>query len=114
MYSFPELIKKIREESNLTQKELADVLSVSTILVSMIEAKQKPVSKNFIIKLARNLEVNPKSITPFLFEDKKFNNKSISNIEKDLIQLGEKLQIFLVKHKSKNLRKYASKKMSVS
>lgn len=114
MYSFPELIRKIREESNLTQKEFADVLSVSTILVSMIEAGQKQVSKNFIIRLAKALKVNPRSITPFLFDDKELNNKGTSNIEKDLIQLGEKLQMFLIKHKSKNLKKYVSKKISVS
>lgn len=110
MYSFSDLIKKIREESNLTQKEFADVLSVSTILISMIETKQKQVSKNFIIKLAKKLEVNPKSITPFLFEDKNIKNKKISNIEKDFIRIGERLQMFLIKCKAKNLKKYVPEK----
>lgn len=106
MYSFSELIKRIREEGGLTQKEFANILSVSTVLVSMIETGQKKVSKNFIVKLASKLEVNPSSITPFLFVDKNLEIKSISNIEKDLIRLGERLQSFLIKRQSKKLKKY--------
>lgn len=107
MYSFPELIKQIRKESGVTQKDLAKILSVSPILISMIEVGQKKVSKNFIVKLANKLEVSPISITPFLFMEDKI--KTVSGIEKELIILGEKLQDFLIKKKAKNLAKYVSK-----
>lgn len=103
MYTFPELIKKIREQSGITQEELAKILSVSTILVSMVESGQKEVSKNFIIKLAKKLDVNPSSITPFLFIYEDSNNKKVSMIEKKFIELGESFQIFLINHKAKNL-----------
>ena len=33
MYSFPKLIKKIREASDLTQKEFAEAVDVSTVLI---------------------------------------------------------------------------------
>lgn len=110
MNSFPELIKEIRKVSDLTQKEFADVLGVSTILVSMIEAGQKEVSKNFIIKLSDKLEVNPSSITPFLYIHKDVDNKNISEIEKKFICFGEKLQDYLINKKAKNLKKYATGK----
>lgn len=110
MYSFPELIKRIRGASGLTQKEFAEVIQVSTILVSMIEAGQKDVSKNFIIKLSDKLGVNPSSITPFLYIYKDVDNKGISKIEKSFIELGEKLQDFLINQKAKNLKKYAENK----
>lgn len=109
MYSFPDLIKKIRDESGLTQKEFASILGVSTILIAMIESGQKEVSKNFILKLANKLKISPSSITPFLFLDKNSNNKKISQIEKSLIDLGEKLQNFLIKKKAKNLKKYVKR-----
>lgn len=109
MYTFSRLLKKIRKESDLTQKELADVLSVSTVLISMIETEQKNVSKAFIVKLAEKLEVHPSSITPFLFLNDAFNIKHVSKIEKKFIIIGEKLQIHLIKNRSKKLRKYAIK-----
>ena len=106
MLSFPELIKKIRESSDLTQENLAKALSVSTILISMVESGQKEVSKRLIINLADKLEVHPNSITPFLFGNKESNQKNITPIEKEMIKLGEKLQLFLINKKAKNLKKY--------
>ncbi|MDD5290415.1 MAG: helix-turn-helix transcriptional regulator [Patescibacteria group bacterium] len=110
MHSFPELIKKIRKTSTLTQKEFADVLGVSTILISMIEIGQKEVSKNFIIKLSKKLGVNPSSIIPFLYIYKDIDNKNISEIEKKFIEFGEGLQDYLINKKAKNLKKYAAAK----
>lgn len=107
MYSFPSLFRKIREESDLTQKEFAEKLSVSTILISMIESGQKEVSKNLIIKLSKILEVHPASITPFLFADNNINHKNLSSIEKTLIKKGEELQVFLIKRRSKNFKIHA-------
>ncbi len=109
MYTFSELLKEIRSESDLTQKEFASALSVSTVLISMIETKQKEASKAFIIKLAEKLEVHPSSITPFILLDDDFNKGNISEIEKKFIEIGEKLQKHLIKNKSKKLKKYAFK-----
>jgi len=109
MYKFSKLLKEIRKESNLTQEELASILSVSTVLISMIETDQKKVSKRFIIKLAEKLEVHPSSITPFIFLNGNYKNKSISSIEKKFISIGEKLQLHLIKKSSKKLKIYASK-----
>lgn len=106
MYSFPVFLKKIREESRLTQEELAKILCVSTILVSMVETGQKEVSKKFIKSLAEKMGVSATSITPFLFFEKETSLKDLSNTEKSFIKLVEKLQIHLIQTKAKNLRRY--------
>lgn len=107
MYTFPELLKKIRESADLTQEELATVLDVSTVLIAMVETNQKDVSKKLIEKLANKLDVYPSSITPFIFSGQ-VDLKKISSVEKKLIELGEHLQDFLITKKAKNLRQYVS------
>lgn len=106
MLTFPELIKKIRESSGLTQEEFAKVLSVSTVLISMIESGQKEVSKKLIKNLAGKLEVHPNSIAPFLYSHLEL--KSLSAIEKEMIKLGERIQHYLIQKKAKNLKKYVA------
>lgn len=106
MYTFPQLLKNIREQERLTQEELARAIGVSTILISMVETGQKEVSKNLVIKLANRLGVHPSSITPFVFTEKGEAPKKISKVEKAFIVWGEKLQDYLIKVKAKKLRKY--------
>jgi transcriptional regulator with XRE-family HTH domain len=112
MDTFPKLIKKIRKSAGLTQAEFAKSLKVSPILVAMIETEQKNVSKNFILKLAKALDVHPSTITPFLFIVKNKKIQPVSNIEKMFIKWGEKMQIYLINKKSSNIRKYAQDKIS--
>lgn len=104
MYSFPDLIKKIRASSGLTQEQLAKALDVSTILISMVESGQKEVSKNLIVRLSDILDVHPSSITPFLFAID--NSKNVSSIEKKIIEIGEQFQDFLINNKAKKLKEY--------
>lgn len=112
MYTFPQLIKKIRSEAGLTQAEFADALDVSTVLVTMIETGQKEVSKKFVLKLSKCMNVHPASITPFLFMDEGGDKKPLSRIENALLELGEKMQSILVEDKAKKLRKYANVDLS--
>lgn len=106
MYQFPELLRKIRIESGLTQSEFAKVLGISTVLISMIETKQKAVSKGFIIKLANKLGVQPSSIMPFVFMEESPDLRAMSGLEKSLMDLGEKMQNYLIKKKAKRLKMY--------
>lgn len=105
MYNFQDLLKQIRKEGNLTQEELARALGVSTILISMIEAGQKEVSRGFLEKLADKMGVHPSSIAPFVFHNE--NAGKLSKVEKKLIGVGEKIQKYLIMVKSKGLKKYA-------
>ncbi len=107
MYTFPELIKKIRDEAGLTQAEFAKALGVSAVLIAMVETEQKEVSKKLLIRLAERLEVHPSSITPFLFIEKDGSLKKFSKIEKTFVEWGEKMQDHLIKDRAKLLLKYA-------
>ena len=103
MHTFPELIKKIRKESGLTQPDFAAKVGVSSALIAMIETGQKEVSKNFIVKLAQALDVHPTSITPFLFYDGT-DLSQLTGIEKKLVEQGSKLQTILIEKKAKLLQ----------
>ncbi|MFZ2975421.1 MAG: helix-turn-helix transcriptional regulator [Candidatus Moraniibacteriota bacterium] len=107
MYTFSELIKKIRDEAGLTQADFADAIGVSAVLITMIETGQKEVSKNFLLKLADRMNVHPSSITPFLFINKENPISSNSKIERSFINWGEKMQTLLIKDRAKNLNKNA-------
>lgn len=112
MYTFPQLIRKIRSEAGLTQAEFADALDVSTVLVTMIETGQKEVSKKFVLKLSKCMNVHPASITPFLFLAEDVDHRPLSGVEKTLLEFGEKMQSILVEDKAKKLRKYANVDLS--
>ena len=108
MYTFPELIKKIRGEAGLTQAEFAKAVEVSPVLIAMVESGQKEVSKKLLLKIANRLEVSPASISPFLYDGvAPAEGKDLSPIERQFIAWGTKLQNYLIKTKSKNLKKYA-------
>jgi transcriptional regulator with XRE-family HTH domain len=107
MYTFPTLIKKIREESGLTQSQFAEAIDVSPVLVAMVETKQKEVSKSFVLKLAKAMKVHPASITPFLFIEDAKSKEKLSDVEQLLIKWGEKMQNHLIKNRSSLLKKYA-------
>ena len=104
MYSFPELIKQIRDEAGLTQAELAGVLGVSSILIAMVESGQKEVSKKFIVKLAKKLQVSPSSLAPFLYNYTDADCANLSAIEQQLLKLGTKFQNHLIKNRAKLLK----------
>jgi transcriptional regulator with XRE-family HTH domain len=106
MYTFPELIKQIRNEAGITQAEFAKAVEVSPVLIAMVETGKKEVSKKLLLKIAEQLDVHPSSITPFLY-DGSASDSNLSSIEKQFLALGTKLQDYLIKKKSKNLKKYA-------
>jgi len=108
MYTFPDLIKKIREEAQLTQAEFAKILDISAVLVAMIETGQKEVSRKTILRLSEKMDVHPSSITPFMFNDENKYQNNMSKIEKSFLQFGEQLQDYLIKTKAKKLRQYAA------
>jgi transcriptional regulator with XRE-family HTH domain len=112
MNNFSEIIRSIRIEAGLTQKEFAKKIKVSNVLIAMVETGQKEVSKKLILAVAKAIDVHPVSITPFLFMDKHYSAQKVSAIEKKLIDLGEKMQHYLIKKKAKNLKNYGKKALS--
>ena len=107
MINFPELLKKIRQKSGLTQEQMAKALKVSKVLVAMIETGQKPVSKKIVIGLAEALDVSPFSLMPtFFFDESEDNKTKRSAIEKKLLLVAGKLQEELINKRAKKLKDY--------
>lgn len=106
MHTFPELIRQIRDEADLTQTELAKKLGVSAVLIAMVETGQKEASKKLLLKLAKALDVHPVSITPFMFITNE-STENISKAEQFFINAGEKMQTILIKNRAKKLKNYA-------
>lgn len=102
-----QLIKKIRKESGLTQQQLARALRVSTVLISMIESGQKPISTKMVEKLSELLKVHPSTISPSLFFENESDLKGLTGLEKRLVKVGLQMQNQLISRKAKNLKNYA-------
>lgn len=96
MKKFSEVVREIRDESGLSQKEFADKLGVSSIYISKIETDQKEVSKKFLIRLSNLVDIHPSLLAPFLFYDEKLDSRELSSIEKRLFAFGEELQKKLI------------------
>ena len=100
--NFPKLLKQIRIEADLTQKELAGILNVSHMLIVMMENGSRQPSRKFMETLATALNVHPMSLTPFIFDE---NMDDLSSIEKKLLRVGEELQSKLILGRAKKLTK---------
>lgn len=100
MYTFSELLKNIRQESGLTQKEFAEKLGVSKVLITKLESEAKEPSKKFVINLANKLKVNPMAIMPTILSE---DIQEESSLEKKLINIIVNLQKVLIKKKAKLL-----------
>lgn len=99
MRSANEIVKEVRLKSNLTQKEFAECFNVSEVLISKIEQGQKEVSKKFLEDLAYHLKVHPSALAPFLFLNKDIKKSELSSIERQVIDLGEKIQHKILRNK---------------
>ena len=64
-------------------------------------------SKGFIKKLAGKLEVPTSTIFPFVFEAEEKSFPNLSGLEKKLIDIGSKMQLHLIRVKSKKLKQHA-------
>ncbi|HCC84515.1 MAG TPA: hypothetical protein DEP87_02435 [Candidatus Pacebacteria bacterium] len=109
MYSLAQFLKQIRKRENLSQSDLARILGVSSILVSKIEVGQKTVSRKFIELLSNKLQVHPGTLALFAFDLNKDAHGKLTVLERDLLEMGTKLQEQLILKKSKNLRINANK-----
>ncbi len=104
LLTFSALLKNIRSHSELTQKELANILGVSKVLIGMLESDMKEPSKKFIITLANKLEVHPSTVMPFISSDEGQNFNKLGKIEQSFIKIGLELQNLLIIKKSKLLK----------
>jgi len=99
MKKFSDIVKNIRDEAGLSQKDFAIELGVSTIYISKIETEQKEASKQFLIRLSDFVGVHPSTLAPYLFYDEHIDEERMTFLEKKLIEIVENLQTRVFKKK---------------
>lgn len=109
MSTFSQFLKQIRATSELSQKELADILGFSTILIVKLETGAKRPSKKFITTLAKKMDVRPASITPFMLDSNSAGAAPLSNLEKKLLALTERIQLEIINRDAKRLKHNAKR-----
>lgn len=100
MYTFSSLLRFLRREAKITQKELAEILGVSKVLIVMIENNTKEPSKKFVLNLADKLKIHPSALMPFVSIEDEINISNYSGLEKKLLQISIQLQEKLLKKKA--------------
>lgn len=95
-----ELIKKVRKEKGMTQKQLANKAEISFSMISKLESGERKNPTNEILtKLANALEVSKAELVDdkekiFAEWDEKYNSKQLSNDVKRLEKVDELKKIF--------------------
>ena len=106
MKKFSSFLKELRNSAWINQSELAGIMWVSPLLITLLETDKKEPSKKFIHILAEKLEVKSASLLP-LISDENIDIKTLSGLEKKLIMLIDDLQIMLINKKAHKLKLYA-------
>ncbi|MBQ7284334.1 MAG: helix-turn-helix transcriptional regulator [Oscillospiraceae bacterium] len=85
---FGDIIKKLRETNNISQKQLAQILNVSTSAVGKWEGKGNVIpSAEFLIEIADYFNVS----VDFLLRGTSQNNEKLSAIDFEFISLFSQL-----------------------
>lgn len=106
MKKFSSFLKELRNSAGINQSELAEIMWVSPLLITLLETDKKEPSKKFISTLAEKLEVKNTSLLP-LISDEDIDIALLSWLEKRLITIVGELQIMLIQKKAYKLKNYA-------
>lgn len=105
MKKFSIFLKELRNSAWISQSQLAEIMEVSVLLITLIETNKKEPSKKFISTLAQRLDVKVTSILP-LISDEDIDVNLLSWLEKKIISLVDDLQVFLIQKKAHKLLEY--------
>lgn len=106
MKKFSSFLKELRNSAGINQSELAEIMQVSPLFITLLETDKKEPSKKFINTLAERLEIKNTSLLP-LISDEDIDINLLSWLEKKLISVVDELQIMLIQKKAYKLKNYA-------
>jgi len=107
-----EKIKILREGRNLSQKELAEAIGVSDVMISLYEQGKKKPSLSTIVKLAEYFNVTTDYLLGAKTEFKDTIPENIKAVARDLMDLPDenrKLAIDMIKFMSQKGREAKDK-----
>lgn len=88
--SFGEHLRQLREASGLTQKEVAQRLSVDNSLLAKIERNERPPTKKFITNVASFFNVDEKELHNEYLSDQIAYRIIGENADLDILKVAEK------------------------
>jgi len=88
--SFGEHLRQLRESSGLTQKEVANKLSVDNSLFAKIERNERPPTKKFISNVAMFFNVDEKELHNEYLSDQIAYRIIGENADLDILRVAEK------------------------
>jgi len=85
---FPKILKKLREQTNLTQQDLAQKLNLSSGAIGMYEQGRRSPDISILIKIADFFDVE----VDYLLGRKDISNKDAITFTNDLYNLTKKIK----------------------
>lgn len=99
--TFGETVRRLREEKNLTLREVATELEVGTSMLGKIEKNNRKPTRQFIEKIARYFAVSPKELTIVFLSDKiAYQILDEQDIAPDILKVAEDKVRYLAKRTS--------------
>jgi len=93
--TFGEHLRQLRESSGLTQKEVANRLSVDNSLLAKIERGERPPTKKFIANVALFFNVDEKELQNEYLSDQIAYRIIGENADLDILRVAEKKVSYL-------------------
>jgi len=95
--SFGEHLRQLRESSGLTQKEVADRLSIDNSLLAKIERNERPPTKKFITNVALFFNVDEKELHNEYLSDQIAYRIIGENADLNILRVAEKKVSYIKK-----------------
>jgi len=90
MTTFGECIRKLREEQNLSLRELSSELHVDSSLIGKIERNERQPTKGFIKQVADYFKIDEKQLINEVFSDFIANKIIYENVDIEVLKAAEK------------------------
>ena len=84
-----EKLKELREAKGLVQRQVAAELEVDTAYISKMENNDKPVSRNYLKKLAKLFNVNEEELLSIWLADKVYDIVKDERLAIKALQIAE-------------------------
>lgn len=86
---FGERLKKLREQNNLLQRQVASLLEIDTPMLSKIERGERKAKKEQVIKLSQIMKVNKEDLLTLWLADQIVDVASNEDVALKAMQVAE-------------------------
>jgi transcriptional regulator with XRE-family HTH domain len=103
--TFGKIVKTLREEKNLTLREVSEYLGVDTSMLGKIEKNNRKPTKQLIMKFSTFFNVDERELTiAFLSDNLAYQIMDEEEFATEVLKVAEKKVEYLKNMKTKNLK----------